>query len=402
MPRPIQLRRAAMRDRIRSYVRRRLLPRLGLTGDFRLTPATKGRRSIVIFLDCGEKRFVLKCHTELLRGLRTWFAHRQFEKKGAPVPELLIADFSPRTFLELGCIVLVEEAIDGAILAELERNDAQIEVAAEALAKLHEIREPGFGAVVPLPFVRRRKGYVEQVLRRLKRRLTSLSTVERRLRPLTANAVLDWFRAFEPRIEDGSQYELSHLRMTGTNVMLAADGEAKIIDLVTSRYARCGFDLVSVLHRWCRSEEQTEVFLARYFATRRSLDRSQFERDYAFYHAFFHFSQAHDHGEIVVRLRDKLKRQGKTDWAKLRFSTERIRQHLRSAYESIRDSDVAISPHVLEAIRAMTLGGRHGSRFSLPPGFPQVHAPRAAPRDPEVERGARHDEDRAAALTEIQ
>src|SRR5262245_40668407 len=108
MPRPIQLLRAAMRERIRSYVRRRILPLVGVDGEFELTAATKGRRSIVLFLDWADRRVVLKCHTELLRGLRTYLAHRMILGHSGPVPRILLADFSPRTFLELGCMVIVE------------------------------------------------------------------------------------------------------------------------------------------------------------------------------------------------------------------------------------------------------------------------------------------------------
>jgi hypothetical protein len=346
----IQDRRVAMIDRLHDYVRRRLLPRLHASGEFELTPATKGRRSIVVFLECSAGRFVLKCHPEFVRAFRTYFAQRHIEKLGGPIPRLLVADFSPLTYLELGAFVLVEEAFEGKHLAELTDRSAAIADAARSLAGFHDLRDTGFGAL--MPFLRRRRGYFEAIMRRIERRIVHLGGVDRHFRPLLAPAFIEWFERFRDRVEDGSPYELSHLRMTGTNVLIGEEGTARIIDIVTSRYARAAFDLTSALHRWCHNEAQRDVLLASYFATRKTMTRERFERDYAFYHVYFHFSQAHDHGEVIQSLDQRRKLTGKRNWPKRRARVAFVRYHLREAWQAIRDSGVPMSDHVMRALRS--------------------------------------------------
>ncbi len=353
MPHSIQARRVAMIDRLHDYVRRRLLPRLGASGEFELTPATKGRRSIVVFLTCSAGRFVLKCHPELVRAARTYLSQRHIERRGGPIPRLLVADFSPFTYFELGAFVLVEESFTGKHLAEASDRKAAIVSAARALAAFHDMRSPGYGALIPL--LRRKTGYFDAIMRRMKRRIEHLGGVDRHFRPLLAPAFIGWFEQYRDRVEDGSPYELSHLRMTGTNVLVSEDGSACVIDIVTSRYARSSFDLTSALHRWCHNDDQRAALLESYFATRKTMTRERFERDYAFYHAFFHFSQAHDHGEVIASLDQKRRATGKRNWPKRRARTAFVRYHLREAWQAIRDSGVPLSEHLMRALRSTFL-----------------------------------------------
>lgn len=349
MPSSIQDRRTEILDRLRGYVSRRVLPRLGARGEFQLVPATKGRRSIVVFLECSAGRFVLKCHDEITRAARTYFAHRHIEDRGGPIPRLLHSDFTPRTYAELGCFVLVEEAFPGKLLAEFTDRTSAIRVAAAALAQFHDLDSPGYGAL--LPGVRRRRGYFDAAMRRIRRRIAQLGSSARRFRPLLAPAVMNWFERFRDRIEDGSPYELTHLRMSGTNVLVSDAGEARVIDIVTARYARSGFDLTSALHRWCHDEAQRDAMLESYFAARKNLTRERFERDFAFYHAYFHFSQAHDHGETIEEL-TRAKQAGRPfDRTRRRAASRFAKLHIAAAYRAIRDSDVPLDGPAMKALR---------------------------------------------------
>jgi Phosphotransferase enzyme family len=349
MANTIQDRREQMIARLHAYVRRRVLPRLGASGEYSLTPATKGRRSIVVFLDCSAGRFVLKCHPELTRAARTYFAHRHVEKLSAPVPRLVHVDFSMRTYAELGALVLVEEAFPGKLLAEFEDRASAIAVAARALARFNDHTSEGYGAL--LPGVRRKVGYFEAVMRRVRRRMEQLVTSVRQFRGIDVAAMETWFNAFEKRVEDGSPYELTHLRMSGTNVLVGENGEARVIDIVTARYARSAFDLVNALHRWCHSPAQREILLDAYFAERRGMTRAQFDRDVAFYHACFHVSQAHDYGDRIEALQRARADGEPIERTKKRAALRVARQHLRAALDAMLESDVALPDGLKKAMR---------------------------------------------------
>ncbi|MFG0316882.1 MAG: phosphotransferase family protein [Planctomycetota bacterium JB042] len=282
--------REELRGRIGGYVRERVLPVLGVAGaPFELSVAPAGTRSAVLFLDSPAGRHVLKGVRDPIFAAQTALAMRHLRRRGAPVPRLVHHDLSPRTRWTLGVVVLVEEGIRGENLSRRDRTPAVLDAAADALARLHSIRRPRWGSL--LPGLGRRGGYVAHLERRRARRLEELAAVGPALADLARPAVDRWF-AREARERSPDAFSLCHRRVTRTNVLHTDDGDAVLIDVGTARYGDPAFDLERALQRWCGADDvRRGRFLDRYFARAPALDRGRWERVRPYHRASFHLTQ---------------------------------------------------------------------------------------------------------------
>ena len=289
-------RRQAVLERLDGYVRTRLLGVLGLAGsDFELKIPSEGTRSVVLVLRVGPRRFILKCFNSWPRAVRTVLAARHLISRGASVPRLVHTDLSLRTYLKTGLVVVVEQAISGQSLYELERNDQQLLASARALAGLHSITRLRWGSL--LPGLGRRGDHFDFLQARLARRLEDLVSQSPEYGEAIAKPEFQsWFAAQQGAAAASRLrgYSLCHLRVTDTNVLLTADGQAVLIDLVTARYGHHAVDLERALYRWCEHvARREELFLEEYFRHFRVSTREQWEQARAYYRASFHLTQAY-------------------------------------------------------------------------------------------------------------
>lgn len=297
-------RREAEKQRLLGYVEDRLLPMLGLRGvDFELDVPAEGTRSVVLYLNTGQGRFVLKCYRSPVRASHTALATRHLVSRGAPIPRLVASDLSPLTFMRIGNVVLVEERIDGVSFNGLERTDARLAESARALARLHSIRRDSWGTL--LPGLGRRGGFFEFLQGRLDRRMGDLTQNS----PLLGEAVADptireWFQAQRERVSGSGGFSLCHLRVSDSNILFGTDGKAWLIDVLTARYAHPAIDLERALFRWCRHKKPLkERFLASYFQQVEGFTREEWQRGRPYFQASFYLTQAYRAAKELRRFR---------------------------------------------------------------------------------------------------
>lgn len=342
-------RREAIRPQLDAYVDRSLLPALGLPGvPFELTVPSEGTRSLVFFVKTAGRRFVLKSFFDVGRALRTLVAARHMVAAGAPVPRLLHADFSLRTRVRTGLVHLVEQAIDGANLYEVELTADRVAQAARALATLHNITRPRWGAL--LPVVGRRRGYFDFVNARLQRRLKGLVVSQPALAGF--EVVREWFVGFRGRAEVQPHFNLCHLRISSTNILFAADGNAYLIDLVTARYGVFAIDLERALHRWCDDDPALcEAFLQAYFAATTHTTRADWEARRAYFHGSFHLAQAYRAGKSLCA---HLRLRGETGPRKRSRLRNRVIRHLEGLLQVMAaDAGARLDPAVINHLRGV-------------------------------------------------
>ncbi|MFH0943954.1 MAG: aminoglycoside phosphotransferase family protein [Planctomycetota bacterium] len=290
------LRRQAALERLGDYVRSRLLPALGLENStFTLGIPPEGTRSVVLMLEAGSRRFVVKCFSSFLRAAQTVLATRHLTARGAPVPNLCHYDLSPLTRMKVGFLIVVEEAIDGKNLYELERSDAHLRTAARALARLHMITRETWGSL--LPGLGKSTDHFEFMQSRLERRLDDLRMHSPEYGEVVSRSPFRaWFESQHTRSSAAllDRYSLCHLRITDTNILLTRDGRAFLIDLVTARYGHHAVDLERALYRWCEHVAGKErVFLEEYFSHFTLFAREVWEQGRSYHKASFHLTQAY-------------------------------------------------------------------------------------------------------------
>ncbi len=353
-------RRESVLRRLSGYVESRLLPALGVAGaPFRLSAAPEGTRSIVLFLDVGGRRYVLKCYEEIVRATATVLATRHLVRRGAPVPKLVQADLSPVTRLRLGVFVLVEEFVDGRNLYEIGRSPERLASAGRVLARLHAITRRRWGPL--LPGMGRRAGYFDDIHARLTRRLDDLVTEMEGFEALGRTEIRDWLAAQRKSGLQRGGYSLSHLRVTQTNILFTDDDEARLIDVVTARYAHHAVDLERALQRWCgRKEERREVFLAAYFDALPNVTRAEWEEVRPYHRASFHLTQAYRAAKELRRFLEL----GKP--AKSRRRRRTLDRHVRRFLRTIAEANDAPPAEVLAETRRSVLDAARALRAKIP------------------------------------
>lgn len=346
--------------RLRGHVRTRLLPELGLTGEpFELVAAPEGTRSVVLFLETARGRFVVKCFEEIVRATATVLATRHMVRHGAPVPKLLYADLSPITRLRVGVFVLVEEFVDGRNLYEIGRTPERLASAGRTLAKLHRITRRRWGPL--LPGMGRRAGYFDEIHSRLTRRLDDITGEMDGFESLGRPEIRDWLAAQRKSGLQRGGYSLSHLRVTQTNVLFTEGDEARLIDIVTARYAHHAIDLERAIQRWCGlKEERREIFLDAYFGAFPNVTRQQWEEIRPYHRASFHLTQAY---RAAKELRRFLA-QSKPSKARRRRRT--MDRHVRRFLKTLADAPDAPPEEVLAETRQSVLAAARALRARIP------------------------------------
>jgi len=361
--------RRAVKARIEGYVRRRVLPALGLRGrEFKLKVPKEGTRSIVLFLHVGEQRFVLRVEDRIGRALRTWVWTRHIMARKAPAPRLLFADLSPWTRLRLGYFILVEEFVDGRNLYEVEATPERLRSAGVALASFHAATRSSWGPLLP---VGRRSGFFRVQQDRLTRRLDELVKILPALAVFGDPVARAWLDARAPELDTSFGYSLCHLRVSDTNVLFRADDTAVLIDIVTARYSHPGSDLERAVHRWCKNvPERRELFLDAYCGRFERFTRSMWERSRPYFHASFHLTQAN---RVAQRAR-KMERRADLEQPNRRAEYQELRHmvvsNLRDALTVFRGSGAPPPPSFLE--QAEHALEQHAATIGDPPDETQL------------------------------
>ena len=343
-------RRQAAQEQLGGYVRSRLLPALGLNGSaFTLGVLPEGTRSVVLKLEAGSRRYIVRCFDSFLRAAQTVLTTRHLTARGAPVPGLCYFDLSPVTWHKVGFLIVVEEAIDGKNLYELERTDAHLRTAARALARLHMITRETWGSL--LPILGKNTDHFEFLQGRLERRLDDLCMYSPEYGEVVARRPFrSWF-ASQRTLSSTSQlgeYSLCHLRVTDTNILVTRDDGAFLIDLVTARYGHHAIDLERALYRWCEHVGRRErVFLEEYFTHFTLVDREAWEQGRAYHRASFHLTQAYRSAKEIRRFTMV---EGK-HFKKIRRRRRNVARHMKRLLEVMSGSPDAPETSLIEAAK---------------------------------------------------
>ncbi|HNT34881.1 MAG TPA: aminoglycoside phosphotransferase family protein [bacterium] len=215
---------------------------------------------------------------------------------GVSVPRLLgYADMPKRYY----SIISVEEYVESTPVVPEHYTPELAARLATQLAKLHSIRAPRWGQP---PEPSGRSGFGSYIIRHVLNRVSRIQ--QHRVLGAIPNRkeLIAQLRQWKNELNLIPQYNLTHDKIPGRNVILSPDGRLFFIDFPTAYYSFFAKDLVSFHHRFCSDdEEKIEVFNAAYFASMLPEDKTRFERLHPFYDAWFHLSRCAENANAAQK-----------------------------------------------------------------------------------------------------
>jgi hypothetical protein len=225
---------------IQDYVRHVLQPAMDLKGDFSITPADAGIRSLVYFLEGSEfERCILRAEKMQHRFKRRIRGHKLLLRHGFNVPQVLYQDMDLAVRKKYGFFFLVEGCLAG-----VHFNRAQDPVAAASnlgstLDRMHEITSWRFGwpgelrwqgRILAGLFLRKQAQEHLEIYRQRNRKFPQI--IEGWFKKQSVNA---WFP--RPRLTTAG--------LTFSNLLVDGD-RIVFLDLARVRYTAVGRDLAQI------------------------------------------------------------------------------------------------------------------------------------------------------------
>jgi hypothetical protein len=251
-----------MLDAVRRYASGPLARRLGAAGrPVRLEPATRGKRSLVYFVEIeGVAPAVLRAVPGLADAWKLAHNLRALRAEGLPVPDLLAVDLWPLTRLRWGFWPVVERRIEGSHLDELGRPEAAVRAVAGLLARFHNVERRRWG----WPAFGRWGSYRRHLLARMARRARTFDSV---LETPRAADLVPWCREQAGAAPLDAPFSLTHSRVYCANFIVTPEGQAYAIDLLECRFGTFAIDLTWAL----KYERSRPFFEADYHLARASI-----------------------------------------------------------------------------------------------------------------------------------
>ena len=225
---------------IQDYVRRVLQPSMELKGDFSITPADAGIRSLVYILKGPEfEQCILRAERVRHRIERRIRGHKLLLQHGFNVPKIVYQDLNIAVRNKYGFFFLVETLLKG-----IHFNKAQDQVAAatnlgSTLVRMHEITSWRYGWPGELHW----QGRALAGLQLRKQAKNHLEMYRKRQRKYPEK-IEDWLKR-QPVGVWFPKLRLTTAGLTFTNLLVDADRIA-ILDLARVRFTPVGRDLAQV------------------------------------------------------------------------------------------------------------------------------------------------------------
>jgi aminoglycoside phosphotransferase (APT) family kinase protein len=247
-------------------------------------------------------------------------AAQLLEEHGVRVPHVIHHTEQP---FRGGVVFLVEEYVEGRLKWGEELTDAELQLMARQVARLHSISSLQWGPLL----APRSEDFADVMQRRVQRRIDRLVQQEVLADGEEARRLRDWFTEKGQQLRELKSYALTHGQLHRDNMMFTRSGEFVLFDYATLEYAAPQTDIV-YLHYHLLDEDPrlTQAFDDYYLAELPESQRQQFAGLFEYFKAVFYL------GRLSTRWK-RHRRRGAGD----EVSTRRVREshHLETLRQII-------------------------------------------------------------------
>ncbi len=281
-------------DAFRDYICKRLLPHLGYTPqDCTIVVPLSGMKSCIRLVKMPSgKGYAVRAFArgEMKAAHQLYFADGILEKNKIPAPRLV--DFAER-YSRRGVTFVAEEYLNGKNWGEITSTPGHACSLGALIARLHRVEANHWGTIEP--HKKQWGTFGASQLRRVRHRLHRVKkfapdTVSR----TELRAVREWFRAFRPRLDSITSFQLIHDKLNKGNILYSSEkGNLFLLDFATLRYGYRAKDTVKAeLDLLGNDATLIEAFRDEYFGFFPPGVREEYEKLSIFYYAYHHLSKS--------------------------------------------------------------------------------------------------------------